>query len=408
MNIIRFTDAELIKLLDDVESDTVERKQSYKGDTPDKARQAICAFANDLPSTNKPGVLFIGANDDGTPSYEPITDELLRMLSDIKSDGNILPLPVLTVEKRYLKEAEMAVVTTTPSDMPPVKYKGRIWIRTGPRRALANEQEERILVEKRRYHNMTYDLYPVASASISDLSRVIFEREYLPLAVAPDVLEANNRTYEEQLSSCKMIASLQDAVPTVLGLLTLGNNPRNHIAGAYIQFLRIDGVHLSDPVTDADEFGGAINEMFLRAEAKIKSHIRTAVDVTSASTHKLTSTYPLAAIQQVLYNAVLHRSYERTNAPVRVNWYNDRIEIISPGGPYGNVTQENIGMPGITDYRNPNLAAVMKSYSFVQVFGRGLAIANNELMRNGSPPLEIQANPDIVTCIVKIKRETAA
>ena len=42
------TDRELEKLLDDIESDRVERKQSFRGDTPKKARQAVCAFANDL------------------------------------------------------------------------------------------------------------------------------------------------------------------------------------------------------------------------------------------------------------------------------------------------------------------------------------------------------------------------
>lgn len=132
------SDQELEALLNDIESDLVERKQSFKGDTPKKARQAVCAFANDLPNYNKPGILLIGAKDDGTPSNEPITDELLRNLSDMKTDGNILPLPVLSVEKRKLKGAEMAVITIAPSDMPPVKYDGRIWIRTGPRRDIAN------------------------------------------------------------------------------------------------------------------------------------------------------------------------------------------------------------------------------------------------------------------------------
>ncbi len=74
----RLTDEELLGLLDDTESDRAERKQSFKGDTPSKGRQAICAFANDLPNYNEPGILFVGARDDGTPSHEPITDRLLQ------------------------------------------------------------------------------------------------------------------------------------------------------------------------------------------------------------------------------------------------------------------------------------------------------------------------------------------
>ncbi len=134
----RYTDEELIALLDDTESDLSERKESFKGTVSSKAREAVCAFSNDLPHHNAPGVLFIGAKDDGTPSGEPITDSLLRSLADMKTDGNILPLPAITVEKRILKGAEMAVVTVMPSDSPPVKYQGRMWIRTGPRRSIAN------------------------------------------------------------------------------------------------------------------------------------------------------------------------------------------------------------------------------------------------------------------------------
>lgn len=53
---------DLRKLLDDLESDLVERKESWAGDAPEKGRQAVCAFANDLPDHRKPGVLFVGGN----------------------------------------------------------------------------------------------------------------------------------------------------------------------------------------------------------------------------------------------------------------------------------------------------------------------------------------------------------
>ena len=46
----RYTDAELEALLDETESDLAERKESLKSDVPTKARQTICAFANDLPN----------------------------------------------------------------------------------------------------------------------------------------------------------------------------------------------------------------------------------------------------------------------------------------------------------------------------------------------------------------------
>lgn len=400
----RLTDKELESLLNDTESDRAERKETFKGDVPKKARQAVCAFSNDLPNYNDASVLFIGAKDNGEPSGLLVTDQLLLSLADMKTDGNILPLPAFSVEKRILKGAEMAVVTVMPSDMPPVKYEGRIWVRTGPRRSIANEQEERILSEKRRYKNLPFDIYPIPSAKITDLSRVIFENEFLPAAFASDVLEANSRSYEERLASCKMIVAPDDPTPTVLGLLAIGKSPQDLLPGAYIQFLRIDGTELADQVIDEENIGGALVEMLRRAEEKLKAHNRTAIDITKSPTHQLEMPYPPAAIQQILYNAVLHRTYESTNAPVRLYWFNDRIEINSPGGPYGNVTIENFGRPGITDYRNPNIGDVLKTFGFIQAFGRGIATARREMEKNGNPEPEFETNQSIVLCTLRGKR----
>ncbi len=395
----RLTDHQLELLLDDLEAFNVERTVSFSKE--DKFREAICAFANDLPNSNLLGVLFVGVDDTGLPTGLPITDQLLLTLDQMKTDGNILPIPSLFVEKRYLKGADVAVVTVCPSDMPPVKCKGRIHVRTGPRKSIASQQDERILNEKRRFKNLPFDLSPIPTAKISELSRSVFENDYLPAAFAPDILEANGRSYEEQLSSCKMSVSPTDTTPTLMGILAIGKNPQNFLPGAYIEFLRIDGLELSDPVIDEEKIGGTLAEMLRRGGEKLSAHNRLRINVTSQPTHIKTFLYPPAALQQILYNAVLHRTYESTHAPVRVYWFNDRIEISSPGGPYGIVTRENFGQPGITDYRNPNIGDVLKTFGFVQAFGRGIAIAKSELLKNGHPPLEFVIEPSLIVCILR-------
>lgn len=66
--------------------------------------------------------------------------------------------------------------------------------------------------------------------------------------------------------------------------------------------------------------------------------------------------------------------YEGTNTPIRVYWFNDRIERSAVrAAPTGMLPVKNFGQPGITDYRNPNIADVMKTFGFVQSFGRGIA-----------------------------------
>lgn len=398
---MRYTDEQLETLLADIESDLVERKKSWKGDVPDTARQAVCAYANDLPDHRHPGVLFIGADDDGTLSGLPITDELLRTLSDIRSDGNILPLPAILVEKRTLKNGEIAVITVQPSDTPPVRYRGRIWIRIGPRRAIATQQEESILNEKRRYRDIPFDIQPLPSCNLSALSRVLFEQEYLPNAFAPDVVAANERTYPQKLATCRMIASVEDPTPTILGILVLGMSPRDWIPGAYVQFLRIAGTEITDPIQDEALVDGNLGQVLRRIDEKMDSHNRVEVDIQSANQEIRTMPYPRVALQQLIRNAVMHRTYENTNAPVRVTWFDDRIEIMNPGGPFGVVTQENFGQPGVTDYRNPHLADAMKVMGFVQRFGIGIQTARSQLIKNGNPDVEFQVLSTHVLAIIR-------
>lgn len=395
-----YTDAELEGMLADVESDLAERKESFGGDAPTKVREAVCAFANDLPDHRRAGVVFIGARDQaGEPSGLPITDELLLKLADVKTDGNIVPPPSMTVAKRTLRGAEVAVITVEPSDSPPVRFRGRVHIRIGPRRGIASAQDERILTEKRRAGDKPFDLRAIASATLADLDRVRFETEYLPAAFAPDVLEANDRTLEQRLAVTKMIDGVDSKIPTVLGILTLGTSTRDFIPGAYLQFLRIAGRELADPITDEEMIDGPVSELLKRIDQKLASHNRTAVDIVGSDREQRRALYPMAALQQFVRNAVMHRTYEASNMPVRVYWYDDRIEILNPGGPFGAVSVENFGRPGLADYRNPNLAEAIKVLGFVQRFGAGIAIAQRALMENGNPPpvFEVTASHIAVT-----------
>jgi ATP-dependent DNA helicase RecG len=394
--VINFSDEDLELMLADLESDRVERKEIFGGSAATTVREAVCAFANDLANHRLPGVVFIGVKDDGTPSGLTVTDQLLLQLSDVKTDGNIAPPPSLTVEKRTVLGADVAVITVLPADSPPVRYKGRIHVRVGPRRGTATAQDERILNEKRRNRDRPFDVQTVPSAQLGDLDVLRFEREYLPLAVAPDILEANDRTVEQRLAAAKMIAAADDTTPTVLGMLVIGQVTRDYLPGAYLQFLRVQGTSLADPIVDEEVIDGTVADVIRRLDEKLIAHNRVRVDFTSNATEARSPLYPLVALQQLTRNAVLHRTYENTNTPVRVTWYEDRLEIVSPGGPFGEVTQQNFGMPGVTDYRNPNLAESLRALGFVQRFGGGIVVARRALADNGNPAPEFQVDPGYV------------
>ena len=180
----------LTRLLREGEADRVEFKESLGGDARDKLRQAICSFANDLPGYGEIGVAYVGVRDDRTVIGTSVDDELLLTLANMKTDGNIVPPPTMSVRKLVVDGHEIAVVVVLPSDSPPVRLRGRAHIRVGTRQAIATEQDERILYERRRYMQIPFDIQPVLPATLRDLNVTLFQNEYLPQAFAPDVLEA--------------------------------------------------------------------------------------------------------------------------------------------------------------------------------------------------------------------------
>ncbi len=186
------TEAELIGLLADMESDRVERISSTNN--TDKFAQAVCAFANDFPNSARPGYLIVGVDDAGHPTGLTVTDELLRSLGGLRSDGNIQPLPAISLARFRLPQGEVAVVETMPAALPPVRYKGRVWIRVGARRAVASEHEEAILMERRVSSALTFDSLPCLDSTLADLSEDRFALSYLKQAVSEETIAENQRS----------------------------------------------------------------------------------------------------------------------------------------------------------------------------------------------------------------------
>lgn len=392
-------DHELESLLDDIESDRVERKESMSDG--DNIRQALCAFANDLPGHGKPGVLFVGVDDEGTPTGLTVTDQLLQNLASMRGDGNLLPFPAMTVQKRRLKGKDVAVVLVQPADSPPVRFKGTVWVRVGPRRAIASPQEERILAEKRRYRDAPADVQPLHAADIAELDLEWFRDRYLPAAVAPEVLAENRREVEAQLASLRMVHLGPPVVPTVLGMLILGKDPFRYLPMAYLSFVRLAGEELSSEIITGHDLKGPLPRQMDQIDELLRLHVMTALDITSGPIEQRFPDYPLPALQQIIRNAVMHRIYEGTHAPARIYWYSDRVEVISPGGPYGRVTPENFGEPEANDYRNPNLAEAMRYLGYVQKFGVGIRIAREAMARNDNPPIEFRVDSRTVVATLR-------
>ena len=389
---------ELIRLLAEGEADRIERTTSIK-DT-DKFSEAVTAFANDLPNHGLPGYLVIGVNDDGSPSGLEVTDQLLQNLGGLRSDGNIQPLPSLNVAKFSLPGGDVAVVEVLPSDLPPVRYKGRVCIRVGPRKGVANQQDERILTEKRIAHARTFDALPCLGSSMDALATDLFQNTYLSQAVAPEVIAENNRDLATQLGSLRFY-DLNRQCPTNAGILLFGKNPLQWLPGSYIQFLRLEGSSLTGEVLVEKSLSGDLLTVLRELESLADLHIESRPVPVSALRERQAVNYPRVALRELLMNAVLHRSYE-SNTPIRFYWFSDRVEIQSPGGLYGEASPENF--PNQNSYRNPVLAEAMKALGFVNRFGRGVLRAQEALEQNGNALAEFQFDANYVLALIRALR----
>ena len=374
------TQEEIRALLNDLESDRVERTISTTN--TDKFGQAICAFANDLPDHRLPGYLFLGVDDDGEVKGVNVTDELLKNVAAIRTDGNIQPQPSMTVEKVPLPEGDIVMVRVEPAIFPPVRYKGRIWIRIGPRKGVANEDDERILMEKRRVNVTSFDSSPCLNATIDDMDLQKFKHYYLPKALTDDEIEEDRkegRTVKEQMASFGFYDTKYDC-PTNAGMLFFAKNLRRFISGAYIQYVRFAGKDRAGEIMTEHEFKSNLCTTLQELDTFVETTIanRRPIPVSSTREDPFVD-YPYWATRELLMNAICHRDYT-SNGPIQFYQYDDRIEIMNHGGLYGRANEQNF--PKVNDYRNIVVAEAMKVLGFVNRHSRGVLRVQKDLKAN--------------------------
>ena len=380
MEIKKLHKEQLLELILDMESEIIERTTSVT-DT-DKFAQAICAFSNDLPNNNQKGCLLIGVKDDGELSGFKATDKFLQNMGGLRSDGNILPQPIISIKTTSLKKGDVVIIEVTPSPFPPVRYKGKTWIRIGPRKAVAGEIEERILIERRSSNMSMFDMRPCSDSNINDLDIELFKNNYLPRAINKEILKSDKRDIKEQLAALRFY-NIEYDKPTNAGILLFGNNPEYFIPGGYIQFVRFKDESLSSDILNEKKFTGNLINTIKLIDSFIDNAIVTQRPIPFSTLQEVTkSNYPNWALRELIMNAVMHRDYE-SNAPIKFYQFKNRIELGNAGGLYGKARPENF--PNENDYRNPVIAEAMKILGYVNRFNRGIERVKEQLLSNGNP-----------------------
>jgi ATP-dependent DNA helicase RecG len=257
-------------------------------------------------------------------------------------------------------------------------------VRTGtqPRETLTTGQD--LPSELRRFSTAPFDARPVLTADTGDLDAHLFRGTYLPAFAAAEALEDNQRPIEADLAWLRL--TTPGGLPTALGLLAVGKDPSAHVPGAYVQFIRYQGLDLDAPVVDQHELRGNLVTTATRLSSLLSGHLRTRLADGEGFREEQLPDYPLEALRETCMNAIMHRDYENSHAPARIAWFDDRIEVTNPGGPFGQVRADNFDR--VNDYRNPGLARAMKALGYVNRFGRGIWRIRSAMARSGSPSPE--------------------
>ena len=371
------------------EDERVERTRAF--DKADKMGQAICAFANDISGSGDVGYLLLGVENDGTISGRRIDDEKWASLGGLKTDGNILPPPAMSMEKFSLAEGDVIAIKVFPSSYPPIRYNGDAWIRIGPRKCKAREEDIRILNERRARFGVRDEELPCERAKFADLDTNLFKAFYLPKAIDAQIIESDDRTAVEQMAALRFYSAEKNC-PTNLGVLLFAKHPERFIPSAYVQYVKFAGADNASEVLQENVFRGPLVRVVQDLDVFVKTGPAASRPVlATAMREDPVSRYSAWALREFLMNAIIHRDYFLGNAPIKFYEYKkNRIEISNPGGLYGRAKPDNF--PFVNDYRNPMLAEAMKVLGMVNKYNRGIAKANRELEKNGNPVAQFDVN----------------
>lgn len=168
--------------------------------------------------------------------------------------------------------------------------------------------------------------------------------------------------------------------PTLAGLLALGDYPQQFYPRLCVAFACYPGTQKSDVsnagqrLVDSATMVGPIPDVVQDAIAAIDRNTRTGAVVEGAFRREVPD-YPTVALREAIVNALMHRDYspQSLGTPVQIDLYQDRLEILNPGGLYGNVTTRSLGKTGISSTRNQHLANLLESTPF----GDGSFVAEN-------------------------------
>jgi ATP-dependent DNA helicase RecG len=252
----------------------------------------------------------------------------------------------------------------------------------------ASEADLIRLSERRPERNQAFDLRVVRGTTINDLNTLLLEKYYLA-AKEENELPGEFPALQSWLTLRQLGKETNGTwTPNAAGLLLFGQSPQDHFPGARVEFVKYAGIDVDSPIAERATVTGTLTDQIESLWTRINANVVDVPKIDQGAVTLYRKTYPINGMRELIRNMIQHRLYEGTNAPGRVEWYDNRVEISNPGGPFGRASEGEFGSH--SDYRNPVITQWLAELGYVEQLGRGVRLLRISLQKNGNPDLAVE------------------
>ncbi|MBX3248723.1 MAG: hypothetical protein KF901_16215 [Myxococcales bacterium] len=288
--------------------------------------------------------------------------------------------PALRVDLDVLDFDEGPVLhVAVPGFLPERPFRGdsRFFVRDGAMSREATSEELKHLLHGSTAH---FDEQPAPRANRADLDPVL-------IAELVARLPSRARVQDETLLRA-LRAITDDGTPTLAGVLMLSAEPQRFVIDAYVTAVRFRGVAMSRDLVDRKELRGTVVHQLEQAVAFLELHT-PASSSSSSGLKRVDRRIPPDVWREVVANALAHRDYA-VPSQVRIFVFDDRVEVINPGGLLNHMTVDSIRLGGVSQRRNPYLANMLHRLGYREDMGVGVVHMIRELTEAGYPEPEFE------------------